>query len=72
LEHQPSPTVTNRERDVCALFSRGLTYDEVAHVLGISVNTVRQHVRSLYKKLDVSSKIEAVLALRARALLVDP
>src|SRR5439155_288890 len=52
--------LSNREREICELFAHGLTYDEVAHALGISINTVRQHVRNLYGKLDVSSKIEAV------------
>jgi DNA-binding CsgD family transcriptional regulator len=55
--------VTSREREIADLFARGLTYAEAAHVLGISANTVRHHVRELYRKLDVSSKVEAVLKI---------
>jgi DNA-binding NarL/FixJ family response regulator len=59
-----------REREVIELFSGGATYGEVARALGMSLNTVRQHVRNLYDKLHVSSKTEAVLramSLEARA-----
>ena len=42
------------------LFAAGCTYAEVARLLQISINTVRHHVRSLYDKLHVSSKAEAV------------
>ncbi len=45
--------------------ARGLTYDNIASALSISANTVRHHVRSIYHKLAVASKTEAVLeALR--------
>jgi DNA-binding CsgD family transcriptional regulator len=57
--------LTGRERDILELFARGLTYEEAAQVLGISTNTVRHHVRALYRKLDVSSKVEAVLKVVA-------
>ena len=50
-----------REWEVIELFSSGATYAEVARSLGMSVNTVRQHVRNLYEKLHVSSKTEAVM-----------
>jgi RNA polymerase sigma factor (sigma-70 family) len=56
--------LTVREREVIDLFCRGATYAEVAQALGISINTVRQHVRKIYDKLHVSSKAEAVVALK--------
>jgi DNA-binding NarL/FixJ family response regulator len=61
-----TPALTPREREVLELFGSGATYAEVARALGMSVNTVREHVRHLYEKLHVASKTEAVL--RARAL----
>jgi DNA-binding NarL/FixJ family response regulator len=60
------PLLTSRERSVLDLFTTGATYSEVAGSLGISVNTVRQHVRRLYEKLHVCSKTEAVMRLRER------
>jgi DNA-binding NarL/FixJ family response regulator len=57
--------LTPRETAVVEALSRGLTYANVAMALSISSNTVRHHVRSIYHKLAVASKTEAVLeALR--------
>jgi DNA-binding NarL/FixJ family response regulator len=53
--------LSKRERSVLDCLSRGLTYEEVGRALGISVNTVRTHVRRLYSKLDVNTKVEAAL-----------
>jgi DNA-binding NarL/FixJ family response regulator len=63
---EEEPLLTPREREVAELFAKGATYSEVANALAISVNTVRQHVRSLYEKLHVCSKAEAVVRLRER------
>lgn len=52
--------LTDREREVIELFAKGATYDEVASMLSMSVNTVRHHVRSMYRKLHVCSKAEAI------------
>lgn len=62
----PAAGLTEREQEVIELFSRGLTYAEVAKVCGISVNTVRTHVRQSYEKLHVNSKAEAVTTLLGR------
>ncbi len=55
--------MTPREREVAELFAKGATYAEVGRALGVSVNTVRHHVRSLYDKLHVASKAELVARL---------
>ena len=56
------PALTERERRVIEQLARGLSYDQVALVLDISANTVRSYVRTIYEKLCVCSKTEAVLA----------
>lgn len=59
----PSPgakSLSPRELEVLDGLSRGGTYSEIAQQLGISVNTVRHHIRNLYEKLDVTGKAEAV------------
>ncbi|HEY3359796.1 MAG TPA: LuxR C-terminal-related transcriptional regulator [Polyangia bacterium] len=59
--------LTARELEVLELLTQGLTYDEAAEVLKISINTIRTYVRSIYNKnkLDVNTKAEAVvIALR--------
>jgi DNA-binding NarL/FixJ family response regulator len=60
------PALTDRERDVLEALGTGHTYGSAAALLGISVDTVRQHVRKLYRKLHASSKAEAIaVAMRA-------
>lgn len=56
----PPPDLSRRERDVLEALVRGLSYKQVAAELGVSIETVRSHVRSLYKKLQVHSATEAV------------
>jgi len=53
-------SLTDRERDVLRCFVRGLSYGRTAGELGIALDTVRNHVRSLYRKLQVHSVAEAV------------
>ncbi len=55
-----------REVEVVRLMVEGLTYNDIAQRLVISVNTVRYHVKGLYSKLGVSSRAEAIA--RARKL----
>lgn len=60
---QAGPTrldLTDREQDVLRCLVGGLAYKRVAHELGISHDTVRSHVRSVYSKLQVHSVAEAV------------
>jgi DNA-binding NarL/FixJ family response regulator len=66
-ETSEAPTrldLTTREQEVLQCLVRGLSYKQVADHLEISVETVRTHIRAIYKKLHVHSAAEAV----ARAL----
>ena len=56
-----------RERGLVGLFAKGITCGEVADLLGLSLNTVRSHVRNLYDRLQVCSKAEAVARVMNRA-----
>lgn len=62
---QPDDPLTPKERQVLHLLSRGFTYEESATQMGVSVSTVRTHVRNIYGKLDVHNKTEAVFEARA-------
>lgn len=61
--------LTRRERDTLELIARGYSYDEVAEELIMSANTVRHHIRSIYAKMGVHSKVEAVNEARRRRWL---
>jgi DNA-binding CsgD family transcriptional regulator len=56
--------LTERERDIALNLVDGLTYGEIAENLGISPNTVRNHVANVYKKLSVRSKVELLGVIR--------
>lgn len=53
-----------REIEIVQRMTRGLTYQAIANELVISVNTVRYHVKSLYGKLGVSSRADAIARAR--------
>jgi DNA-binding CsgD family transcriptional regulator len=67
----PPAALTAREREVVELFARGATYQQVADALGIAIGTVQDYVKSAYRKLDASTKAEAVAEALRRGL-VDP
>lgn len=54
------PDLSPREEQVLRALVRGLAYKQVAAELGVSIDTVRSYVRTLYKKLRVHSATEAV------------
>ncbi len=64
VESQPSPApadaLTGREREVLSLMVEGLTNRQIAKRLEISPYTVNAHIRSIFSKLGVSSRAEAV------------
>ena len=58
---EPSEEVlTKRETDIMNMFARGLSYKETAATLEISHHTVSDHVKSIYRKLSVHSRNEAI------------
>ena len=60
---QPEPShniLTAREIDVLTMFSRGLSYKETATALQMSAHTVADHVKSIYTKMQVHSRNEAI------------
>ncbi|MDQ4088747.1 MAG: response regulator transcription factor [Actinomycetota bacterium] len=56
-----APTISAREEEVLQLVADGLTLPEVAAALYISVKTVKNHLASIYAKLDARDRTQAVL-----------
>lgn len=52
--------LSKREQDVLELLAKGYRYKEIADALSLSFDTVRSHLRSIYDKLHVHSRTEAV------------
>jgi len=53
-------SLSNREREVLQLLTKGADNKVIAVSLGITVNTVEKHLENIYKKLGVTSRTEAV------------
>ena len=58
--------LTGREREVLALLATGSLYKEIAARLGVTIDTVRTHLRNIYEKLHVHSRTEAVVQYLSR------
>jgi DNA-binding NarL/FixJ family response regulator len=58
-----------REHEVLSLIEKGLTYEEIAQLLGLTWHTVTGYLRRVYRKLEVNSRGEAVFEARQRGLL---
>ncbi|MBN9426239.1 MAG: response regulator transcription factor [Burkholderiales bacterium] len=61
--------LTPRETDVLSAIGRGLRVAEVARLLGLTEHTVTSYVKSLYRKLNISSRAEAALEASRRGLV---
>jgi DNA-binding NarL/FixJ family response regulator len=58
---QPFPDLTEREREVLALIAQGYTNQTIVEQLAISPKTVRNHISSIFSKLQVTSRLEAIM-----------
>lgn len=67
----PKWRLTPRQLETLALLADGRSTNEIARVLGISLETARNHVRRLLRALDVHSRLEAVARGRELGILED-
>lgn len=69
LPQQETPALSQQEQNVLALAAKGYSYDEIAGLLQISHHTVQTYVKRIYRKLQVHSKIEALVEARRLSLI---
>lgn len=60
--------ITDREQEVLSLIATGLSNQEIADELIISVNTVKRHAHNIYGKLGVKRRTQAIVQARALTL----
>ncbi|MGH6907664.1 MAG: response regulator transcription factor [Aestuariivirga sp.] len=60
LKRDPREELTGREKTMLAALARGRTNTELATELGISINTVKFHLRNLYEKLGLRNRSQAI------------
>ena len=66
LDHE---RLTPRETEVLTYLSKGFTIKEIASLMGIKWFTVNDHIKSIYKKLNVSSRAEAAVLASKQGLV---
>jgi DNA-binding NarL/FixJ family response regulator len=66
--HTPAMSLTAREAEVLSLLASGMTNQQIAHELFISVNTVRHHLKNVFLKTNVSNRTEAASIARQNEL----
>lgn len=62
--------LSDRELEVLALIAEGLSNQEIAHRLYITVGTVKRHINHIYGKLEVGSRTQAIARARSLQLLI--
>jgi DNA-binding NarL/FixJ family response regulator len=68
-EHSQMDVVTTRHREILALLADGMPNKLIADALGITEGTVKQHLKSLYKRLHVQNRTQAVRAAHSMGLI---
>lgn len=68
-ERMMRSNLTGRELEILKMLAKGLTNKQIGRALGISDNTVRNHVNSIIEKLEVSDRTEAATTAIQRGLI---
>ena len=63
----PTDSLTPREREIVGALSAGQRVGAIAERLGVSEHTVRNHLKAVYRKLDVHSQVELLSRWRSQA-----
>ena len=66
---RPTLDLTGRETDILWGIAKGMSYNEIADSLGISRKTLPNYIKSIYRKLEVNSRGEAVFEAVSRKLI---
>ena len=67
-QEQAFAELTRREREVLELIASGMSNQAIAAKLGLSANTISNHISSIFGKLQVSSRAEAIVRARSAGL----
>jgi DNA-binding NarL/FixJ family response regulator len=68
-EYRAGPSITQREREILTFIARGHSNKEIAASLGISVETVKEHISSVLGKLDVRDRTSATTEAIRRGII---
>ncbi|MRI89835.1 response regulator transcription factor [Aggregicoccus sp. 17bor-14] len=60
LDEEPLKPLSDREREILQLIAKGVSNSEAARLLSLSKATIRTHLEHIYRKLEVTNRVEAV------------
>jgi DNA-binding NarL/FixJ family response regulator len=60
MVNEATQLLTRREQELLGLLAQGFRYKEIADQLFLSIDTIRTHIRNIYRKLEVQSRAEAL------------
>lgn len=66
---EPTPQLTARQRQTLTLLTAGYSTSQMAEMMGLSQETVRNHIKRLLMRLDARSRVEAVAKARRANLI---
>jgi PAS domain S-box-containing protein len=64
-----APQLTPRQSEVLRMLAAGCSTEQIAQMMNLSIETVRNHIRAILRKLGAHSRLEAVAIARSRGLL---
>ena len=70
INHNNAQALTAREIDVLTKMSMGMSNQEIAQALFISISTVKVHISAIFRKFDVENRVSAINFAREKALLL--
>ena len=59
-------SITGKETSIMFLLMQGFTNEKISQKTGISVNTVKYHLKQIYKKLDAQNRVEAIIKFNSK------
>lgn len=59
-EQKEAEVLSEREKEVLQMLSKGMRYKEIADKMFLSTETIRTHIRNIYRKLQVNSRTDAI------------
>ena len=59
-------SITSKETSIMFLLMQGFTNEKISQKTGISVNTVKYHLKQIYKKLDAQNRVEAIIKFNSK------
>ena len=69
---EPHPRLTPRQSEILDLIASGLSTSEIARRLTLSSETVRNHLRSVFRELQAHNRVQAIAAAQRLGLLAAP